>query len=152
MHGTNGATNLKGPNKAAFLKETFNGKRLAYMGDSPADLPVWAAVLGLALLSTALAYVLVKVINFRAFAWTMSFEADAAVPAPVVVGDEVRLRQVVDNLLSNAIKYTHQGGTVRISCEVVDDEVVTHISDTIADYLERHGFASVGDLVGTLQS
>jgi putative ABC transport system permease protein len=30
-------------------------------------------------LGTALAYVLVKVINVRAFAWTMSFEADAAV-------------------------------------------------------------------------
>ncbi|MEE4187050.1 MAG: UbiA family prenyltransferase [Roseobacter sp.] len=44
VHGTKDGTNLKGPNKAAFLKETFNGKRLAYMGDSPADLPVWEAV------------------------------------------------------------------------------------------------------------
>jgi 4-hydroxybenzoate polyprenyltransferase/phosphoserine phosphatase len=43
VHGTNGDTNLKGPNKAAFLKQTFTGKRLAYMGDSPADLPVWEA-------------------------------------------------------------------------------------------------------------
>ncbi len=32
VHGTKEGTNLKGPNKAAFLKETFNGKKLAYMG------------------------------------------------------------------------------------------------------------------------
>lgn len=44
VHGTGGTINLKGPNKAAFLKEAFNGKRLAYMGDSPADLPVWEQV------------------------------------------------------------------------------------------------------------
>lgn len=44
VHGTKAGTNLKGPKKAAFLKETFDGKRLAYMGDSPADLPVWEAV------------------------------------------------------------------------------------------------------------
>jgi 4-hydroxybenzoate polyprenyltransferase/phosphoserine phosphatase len=43
VYGTKDGTNLKGPNKAAFLEETFNGKRLAYVGDSPADLPVWAA-------------------------------------------------------------------------------------------------------------
>ena len=44
VHGTKDGTNLKGANKAAFLKDTFGGKKLAYMGDSPADLPVWGAV------------------------------------------------------------------------------------------------------------
>ena len=41
VHGTKDGTNLKGPNKAAFLKEAYNGKKLAYMGDAAADLPVW---------------------------------------------------------------------------------------------------------------
>lgn len=44
VHGTRDATNLKGPNKAAFLRETWPDKTLAYMGDAAADLPVWEAV------------------------------------------------------------------------------------------------------------
>ena len=44
VHGTKEGTNLKGANKAAFLKANWPDKRLAYMGDSPADLPVWDAV------------------------------------------------------------------------------------------------------------
>lgn len=40
-YGTFGTTNLKGSKKAAFLIERFGGKRFAYLGDSPADLPVW---------------------------------------------------------------------------------------------------------------
>ena len=44
VHGSDGATNLKGAKKAAFLKETFPEQRLAYMGDSAADLSVWDAV------------------------------------------------------------------------------------------------------------
>jgi 4-hydroxybenzoate polyprenyltransferase/phosphoserine phosphatase len=43
VHGSDGTTNLKGPQKAAFLKETYPGKRFAYMGDSAADLSVWEA-------------------------------------------------------------------------------------------------------------
>lgn len=43
VHGTAGDTNLKGPAKAAFLKETYQGKTFAYMGDTTADLPVWQA-------------------------------------------------------------------------------------------------------------
>lgn len=43
VYGSDGSTNLKGPNKARFLKETFGSKRFAYMGDSAADLPVWQA-------------------------------------------------------------------------------------------------------------
>lgn len=39
-HGSDGTTNLKGAQKAAFLKEQFpNG--FAYMGDSTADLEIW---------------------------------------------------------------------------------------------------------------
>lgn len=44
VHGSDGINNLKGAKKAAFLKETFPEQRLAYMGDSAADLAVWDAV------------------------------------------------------------------------------------------------------------
>lgn len=44
VHGSDGTTNLKGATKAAFIKQAFDGKRVAYLGDAEADLPVWEAV------------------------------------------------------------------------------------------------------------
>lgn len=41
VHGSDGSVNLKGPHKAAFLRDHFDGKGYAYMGDAEADLPVW---------------------------------------------------------------------------------------------------------------
>ncbi len=49
---------------------------------------------------------------------------------PPVLVDRSRVFEVIDNLLSNAIKYTHPGGTIRVSCEAADHEVVTHVADT----------------------
>ncbi len=39
--GSNGTTNLKGPNKAKFLVDRYGEKRFVYVGDSSADLTVW---------------------------------------------------------------------------------------------------------------
>lgn len=46
--------------------------------------------------------------------------ADCAGAEPIVAGDALRLRQVVDNLLSNALRYSpgDQPVVVRIACEV----------------------------------
>ena len=41
-------------------------------------------------------------------------------PALVVKGDELRLRQVIINLLSNAIKFTDEGGDISFRVTVVD--------------------------------
>lgn len=43
VHGSDGARNLKGPEKASFLSERFGAGHYVYMGDSEADLPVWQA-------------------------------------------------------------------------------------------------------------
>ncbi|MGK2855562.1 MAG: sensor histidine kinase, partial [Thermoanaerobaculia bacterium] len=48
---------------------------------------------------------------------------------PLINADSVRIGEVLDNLLSNAIKYTQQGGTVRVSCERLENEIVTHVED-----------------------
>ena len=42
-YGSAEGKNLKGPAKAAFLIERFGAKGFDYIGDSRADLPVWAA-------------------------------------------------------------------------------------------------------------
>lgn len=42
VHGSDGTTNLKGANKAAFLEDRYGERGFAYLGDAAADLPVWA--------------------------------------------------------------------------------------------------------------
>lgn len=42
VFGSDGAHNLKGVNKAAFLKDRYAATGFAYMGDATADLPVWS--------------------------------------------------------------------------------------------------------------
>jgi len=42
VHGSDGTENLKGERKARFLVERYGAKKFAYMGDSEADLAIWA--------------------------------------------------------------------------------------------------------------
>lgn len=49
---------------------------------------------------------------------------------PTVVGDAFRLRQAIDNILGNAVKYTTRGGTVRVSTDTTDGDLVITVSDT----------------------
>ncbi|MDQ3282175.1 MAG: PAS domain S-box protein [Acidobacteriota bacterium] len=47
----------------------------------------------------------------------------------VVIGDELRLVQVVVNLLSNAVKYSHRGGVVRVVAASDGDAVQVRVVD-----------------------
>ncbi len=54
----------------------------------------------------------------------LTFDCDEKIPS-ILLGDEMRIKQILSNLLSNAIKYTIAGSvTVKVWSEPVDD---THI-------------------------
>lgn len=58
-----------------------------------------------------------------------TIEVDFPSDFPVVLGDEVRLGQVLSNLISNAIKYSPKGGLIKISGQVKAGQVVICVSD-----------------------
>ncbi len=59
---------------------------------------------------------------------------DEKIPANVI-GDELRITQVITNLLSNAVKFTPEGGTVKLSVACLEDgvhasRVLIEVTDT----------------------
>lgn len=48
---------------------------------------------------------------------------------PTIIGDETRLRQVMDNLLTNAIKYAPGGGVIEVSGSADDETVTVSVRD-----------------------
>ncbi len=49
---------------------------------------------------------------------------------PPVLGNPLRLRQVVSNLLDNAVKYTPDGGQIRVALEAEGDFQILRVADT----------------------
>jgi CheY-like chemotaxis protein len=47
-----------------------------------------------------------------------------------LMGDAVRLNQVISNLLQNAARYTDPGGRIRVSCGRDGEDVVVRVADT----------------------
>ena len=49
---------------------------------------------------------------------------------PIVMADKQLMGQVLANLIENAIKYTPAGGSITISAEANESEVIVHVRDT----------------------
>jgi two-component system, OmpR family, phosphate regulon sensor histidine kinase PhoR len=59
---------------------------------------------------------------------SLTNQVDEALPP--VLGNPIRLRQLVDNLLTNAVKYTPDGGSVVARLRSEGDQVVFSVNDT----------------------
>jgi signal transduction histidine kinase len=46
-----------------------------------------------------------------------------------VLGNELRLRQVINNLVGNAIKYTQEGGQIRLAVRLEDHTLLLTVQD-----------------------
>lgn len=62
-------------------------------------------------------------------------EVDLATPAPVVLGDRVRLAQVFANLIVNAAKYTPAGGRLCLSMRAQRDNTGDHTGDNTGHHM-----------------
>lgn len=60
---------------------------------------------------------------------TLSFECPKQQPAHIL-GDLVRVKQVISNLISNAIKYGNEGGRVDISIKTDAEDWIVCVNDT----------------------
>lgn len=71
----------------------------------------------------------------------------------VVLGDAVRLAQVVENLLGNAVKYTEKGGRIWLAVETTADTVKLSVRDTgvgMDEALQAHAFEPFTQARGSL--
>ena len=67
-----------------------------------------------------------------AVAKQLNFVANVPQQLPAVMGDPVRIKQIISNLLSNAIKYSDQGG-VTLSCEATPVDGRLHVKLGVRD-------------------
>ncbi|MFT4300097.1 MAG: HAMP domain-containing sensor histidine kinase [Aeromicrobium sp.] len=58
---------------------------------------------------------------------TVTVDSEGAMP---ILGDDFRLRQVIDNLVSNAIKYNVDGGSIAVSLTCNDTSATLTVADT----------------------
>jgi two-component system NtrC family sensor kinase len=69
--------------------------------------------------------------SMRAAAESKGIKLKSELPEelPLIVGDPIRLRQMLGNLLENAIKYTPSKGEVLIEAHTENDQVILRVSD-----------------------
>jgi PAS domain S-box-containing protein len=72
-----------------------------------------------------------ELLTVEAGHWGVQLRSLPSAPRwPWVLADAHRLRQVLVNVLSNAIKYNRAGGSVTISAEPADDQVLICVNDS----------------------
>ncbi len=72
----------------------------------------------------------IETVSADAEAKQIKIQVDAPPEPLFVLGDLLRLEQIVWNLLANAVKFTPVGGSVLVRVEQMNDEVVLIVKDT----------------------
>lgn len=98
VHGTEPGRNLKGPAKAAFLRDRYGAGGFAYAGDSAADLAVWSSAAA-ALTCTPSARLRAQAEALMAAQGRPVTHLPAEAPAPAVWLRALRPHQWLKNLL-----------------------------------------------------
>jgi two-component system NtrC family sensor kinase len=65
----------------------------------------------------------------RAVEKEQEFEIDVSADLPQVLGNPIRLRQMISNLIGNAVKYTPAGGKVRVKAQAEENQIIFQVSD-----------------------
>ena len=75
---------------------------------------------------------IVKLIKTQAESKNLTFNVDVSKDIPtVLVGDSIKLREILINILNNAVKYTNEGGiTLEVKCKSEDEHAVMEITVT----------------------
>jgi two-component system NtrC family sensor kinase len=60
----------------------------------------------------------------------LNLQTNLPAVVPLIYGNPVRIRQMLDNLLGNALKYTPVGGDIDISITLEADQLLLQITDT----------------------
>jgi two-component system cell cycle sensor histidine kinase PleC len=73
----------------------------------------------------------VKLMSQSAFESGVTLTLDLPPDLPMIMGDELRIKQVLLNLLSNAVKFSQRGGTVTVGAELrADSCLAVWVADT----------------------
>ncbi|MEI7846241.1 MAG: ATP-binding protein [Chloroflexota bacterium] len=60
----------------------------------------------------------------------LDIKVNIAPDLPILQGNPIRLRQVIDNLLVNAIKYTPAKGKIKVGLRTTDGQLIFEVADT----------------------
>lgn len=77
----------------------------------------------------AVIHFIIESLRPRAQEKNQKLELDIASGMPPVLGNPVRLKQMLANLVGNAIKYTPKGGDIRISAQHHGEQLIMQVQD-----------------------